>query len=60
MGRATPEAFQIMGVRVMRVDRVEDLADVLAAATAMVFEGEQAIAVILSQRMLGRKKWVAK
>ena len=60
MGRATPEAFQIMGVRVMRVDRIEDLAEVMAAATTMVFDGEQAIAVILSQRMLGRKKWVAK
>ena len=60
MGRATPDAFQIMGVRVMRVDHVDDLADVMAAATTMVFDGEQAIAVILSQRMLGRKKWVAK
>lgn len=60
MGRATPEAFQIMGVRVMRVDRLEELAEVMAAATAMVFDGEQAIAVLLSQRLLGRKTWVAK
>src|SRR6201996_742625 len=53
MGQATPEALQIMGVRVVRVDRLEDLAEVMSAATAMVFESEQAIAVLLSQRMLG-------
>lgn len=60
MGRATPAAFEIMGVRVIRVDRLEELPDVIASATTMAFEGEQAIAVILSQRMLGGKKWVAK
>lgn len=60
MGRATPEAFEIMGVRVIRVERLDELADVMANATRMAFEGEQAIAVILSQRMLGRKKWTAK
>ena len=60
MGRATPEALQIMGVRVMRVDRLEDLAEVMSAAAAMAFESEQAIAVLLSQRLLGRKTWVEK
>jgi sulfopyruvate decarboxylase alpha subunit len=60
MGRATPEAFQIMGVRVMRVDRLEDLAETMSAAAAMAFESEQAIAVLLSQRLLGRKTWVEK
>ncbi len=57
MGRATPEAFQIMGVRVMRVERLEDLAETMSAAAAMAFESEQAIAVLLSQRLLGRKTW---
>ena len=60
MGRGTPEACEIMGVRAMRVDRLEDLAEVMAGAAAMAFDGDQAIAVLLSQRMLGRKKWVAK
>jgi sulfopyruvate decarboxylase alpha subunit len=60
MGRATPEAFEIMGTRVIRVDHLDELADVMDNATRMAFEGEQAIAVILSQRMLGRKKWTAK
>ena len=60
MGRATPQAFEIMGTRVIRVDRLEELGDVMDNATSMAFEGEQAIAVLLSQRLLGRKKWTAK
>jgi sulfopyruvate decarboxylase alpha subunit len=60
MGRATPDAFEIMGVRVIRVNRLEELAEALSAAIVMAFDGELAIAVILSQRMLGCKKWVAK
>ena len=58
MGRATPAALEIMGVRVVRVTRIEEVAEVMSAAIAMAFEGEEAIAVLLSQRMLGRKKWV--
>lgn len=60
MGRATPQAFEIMGVRVVRVDRIEDLAETMAAVAAMAFDSDQAIAVLLSQKLLGRKKWVAK
>jgi sulfopyruvate decarboxylase alpha subunit len=59
MGRATPQAFEIMGVRVVRVDRLEDLAEAMAAVTTMAFESDQAIAVLLSQKLLGRKTWVA-
>jgi sulfopyruvate decarboxylase alpha subunit len=58
MGRATPAVFELMGVRVMRVTRIEEVADVMSAAITMAFDGEEAIAVLLSQRMLGRKKWV--
>jgi sulfopyruvate decarboxylase TPP-binding subunit len=58
MGRATPAALEIMGVRVVRVTRIEEVAEVMSAAITMAFEGEEAIAVLLSQRMLGRKKWV--
>ena len=31
-----------------------------AAAAAMTFESDQAVAVLFSQRMLGRKVWVEK
>lgn len=57
MGRATAEAFRIMGVHTERVEAVEDAAETVDAAAAMAFDGDQAIAVLLSQKMLGRKKW---
>ena len=60
MGRATPAAFEIMGVQVQRIDDGAQAAPTVAAAAAMAFEGDQAIAVLLSQRMLGRKTWVEK
>src|ERR1700742_687100 len=60
MGKATPQALEIMGVRVVRVDRIEDLAETMDAVASMAFDSDQAIAVLLSQKLLGRKKWVAK
>ena len=59
MGRATPRAFEIMGVRALRVDSLSDLEDTVSSAASMAFDGDQPIAVLLSQKMLGRKKWSA-
>ena len=57
MGRATPQAFEIMGVTVFRLERPEDAEEVISAACSLAFESDQQIAVLISQRMLGRKKW---
>jgi len=58
MGTATPAAFQIMGVTALRVERPEEAGEVAAAAAQLAFEGDQQVAVLLSQRMIGRKVWV--
>ena len=58
MGSATDPALRLMGVRTIRIDRSEDLAEQMASATTMAFDGDQAIAILLSQRLLGAKKWV--
>ena len=58
MGSATQASLELMGVTVMRVERLEDLADTMLSATTMAFESNQAIAILLSQRLLGAKKWV--
>jgi len=58
MGRAVEPTLQAMGVQTVRVDRLEDLADLMTSATTMAFESDQAVAVILSQWLLGAKKWV--
>lgn len=57
MGKATAQAFEIMGVTVFRLERPEDAEEVISAACALAFESDQPIAVLIAQRMLGRKKW---
>jgi sulfopyruvate decarboxylase TPP-binding subunit len=60
MGRATPAALELMGTKTMRVDQASEAAETVASAATLAFESDQQIAVLLSQRMLGRKKWVEK
>lgn len=58
MGTATPAALELMGVTVLRINSPEEVEDVISAAASLAYEGDQQIAVLISQRMLGRKKWV--
>ena len=58
MGRATPAVLEVMGITVIRVDRLEDLEAVMGSATTMAFESDQPIAILLSQSLLGAKKWL--
>lgn len=60
MGRATPQAMEIMGIKTVRVDTAAEVADAVSAAATMVFDGDQSIAVVISQKLIGRKQWVAK
>jgi hypothetical protein len=48
-----------MGIRALRVDSLAELADTAAAAVSMAFDSDQQIAILLSQRLLGRKDWGA-
>ena len=57
MGKATAQAFEIMGVTVLRLERPEDAEEIVSAACSLAFESDQQVAVLISQRMLGRKKW---
>lgn len=57
MGKATRDAFEIMGVTVYRLERPEDAGEMASAAAALAFNSDQPIAVLISQRMIGAKKW---
>ena len=57
MGKATAQAFEIMGVTVFRLEQPDDAEEVVSAACTLAFESDQPIAILISQRMLGRKKW---
>jgi len=57
MGRATQPALEAIGVRVMRADTAGDLIDAVESAVVLAYEAEQQIAVLIGQRLLGKKKW---
>jgi sulfopyruvate decarboxylase alpha subunit len=58
MGSRTRAALELCDVLVYRVDRAEEAAETVAAALDMAFNGDFATAVLLSQRLLGAKRWV--
>ena len=58
MGRNTQAALELCDVLVYRVERPEDAVETVAAALDIAFNGDLATAVLLSQRMIGAKRWV--
>jgi sulfopyruvate decarboxylase alpha subunit len=58
MGAKTQAALELMDVLVYRVEREEDAAETVAAAFDIAFNGDLAAAVLLSQRLIGAKRWV--
>ena len=58
MGAKTQAALELMDVLVYRVEREEDAAPTVAAALDIAFNGDLAAAVLLSQRLIGAKRWV--
>ena len=57
MGRATQAVLEAIGVRVIRADTAEDVIESVKSAAALAFEADQQIAVLIGQRLLGKKKW---
>ena len=57
MGRATQAALESIGVTVLRAETGADLVETVAQAVGMAFDGDQQIAVLIGQRLLGKKKW---
>lgn len=57
MGRGTQAALEAVGIRVMRADTADDLVETVEAAAALAYEADQQIAVLIGQRLLGKKKW---
>ena len=57
MGRATPRVLEEMGVAVRRVDDPERVGETVRAALDVAFESGEALAVLLSQSLIGRKDW---
>lgn len=57
MGQATEPVLHAMGVTTLRVDRSEDVVPSANAAATMVYQGGQAVALLLTQRLIGAKRF---
>jgi sulfopyruvate decarboxylase alpha subunit len=57
MGSIVEPALRLTDTHVYRVDRAEDVAETVAAAADFAFGGDLSVAVLLSQRLIGRKVW---
>lgn len=60
MGKATQRALELMGITVLRVSRAEEAHEIVSAGLDAAFEAGEQVAVLLSQNLIGRKKWERK
>ncbi len=58
MGSITEEVLRLSGFLTYRVEHAEDVDDIVGAGCDMAFDGNLQVAVLLSQRLIGRKQWV--
>ena len=57
MGKATQGAMELMGITVLRADTPEEVAETVSAGFDAAFEAGEPVAILLSQKLIGRKKW---
>jgi len=58
MGSKTRAALELCDLLVYRVEQPEEAAETVDAALDIAFNGDLATAVLLSQRLIGSKRWV--
>ena len=57
MGSNTEALLRLSGFLCYRVERADDVDDIVSGGCDMAFGGSFAVAILLSQRMIGRKQW---
>src|SRR5215218_2759380 len=57
MSRATQPSLEAIGLKVMRAETAEDLVETVESAAALAYDSDQQIAVLIGQRLIGKKKW---
>lgn len=55
MGQATQRVLEAMGVICMRIEKDDDVLPTMSAALTMTFKSGNAVAVLLTQKLLGAK-----
>jgi sulfopyruvate decarboxylase alpha subunit len=59
MSKATASVLEAMDISVYRVTDADDVAETVEAAARFAFDSDQAVAVLLTQRLIGRKQWTS-
>ena len=57
MGQGTQPCLEAMGTRCYRVETPSEVAPTVDAATGMAYRSDQSVAILLSQRLIGAKKF---
>ena len=57
MGQAVEPALHAMGVVTLRADHADDVVPMANAAADMVYQGGQAVGLLLTQRLIGAKQF---
>ncbi len=60
MGKTTQQALELMGITVLRASNPEEVGEIVSAAADAAFLAGEQVAVLLSQSLIGRKKWERK
>ena len=59
MGQAVAPVLEAIGVKTFQADTAADVSPMIEAGLRMAYSTDQAIAVLVSQRVIGSKVWVA-
>jgi sulfopyruvate decarboxylase TPP-binding subunit len=57
MGQATQKVLEAMGVMCLRAETPEEVVSVVSAAITTAFQAGGAVAVLLTQRLIGSKRF---
>jgi len=57
MGTVTQPVLELAGFLTYRIEEPSQVDEVVAAGCDMAFDGDLAVAILLSQRLIGRKRW---
>jgi sulfopyruvate decarboxylase alpha subunit len=57
MGSITEDSLKLAGFLTYRIDNATDVDDIVGAGADMAFSGDLSVAILLSQRLIGRKVW---
>ena len=57
MGAITEDVLKLAGFLTYRIDDADAVDDIVGAGCDMAFDGNLQVAILLSQRLIGRKQW---